>query len=1116
VFNQALRLDSLTIVPGSVKLRSESSCELEYNSQNGLITIRADPSTDSILICYKVFPFDLYKEVKNRTTVAHDSLPLKQTSVSKKSDLADHREELFSTGKINKSGAISRGISFGNRQDIFVNSVLNLQMEGKLSDNLNIRASITDQNIPYQPEGNTKLVQDFDNVYFEIYNKDFSLTGGDIVLKSRKSDFLRFQRNVQGALINTSYKLIKGSESQTSLAYSISKGKFSTYQVKVLDGVMGPYKIYGPENETFIIIIANSERVYLDGRLLERGYNHDYIIDYNTGEITFTSRVLITRFSRVYVDFEYTNQSYSRSVMHLAHTQRIKDHEISIQYYQEKDNRNQPLRNNLNDDEKYLLKDIDPGITRQAILPGWDSVEYHDRGILYKKIDTLDVDGNPREIFMVSHHPDSARYEVVFSEAGWGKGEYIRKNHSVNGQIYEWVGLENGNFLPVRTVELPSMKRMITLRSNINIGKDAFLFNELAFSARNDNLFNKSLPDENGFALKTGAKMIDRPISFLPGYFFSGQVDAEYDNKNFNAIDRFRTVEYNRDWSYNEGADTLRSSDKIVTVSGSVKRDRKNHVDFNLIKRIRTGSVDGWQGTTSTGFDFNHFNISGELFLMTNKNDFQDSRWLRYHINSYIKTSYIYPGYKYSVDHNSIRPVDADSIISTAMNYEEHQIFIRNNDTLKTRFNVNYSIRKDRIPVYGEMQDYNLSKTTNIMFGTPRTKFGRFDLSVIYRQLNYLKDSVGLDENSLLGRFEWSLDIMKGHIKSELSYDIGNSRELRREYVYIQVPTGEGTHTWRDNNNDGIQDLSEFYPAINPDERNYIKLFTPTDDYVLAYDNNLNFRFNAEMPRSWKNSRGLKKILGKFSNSLIIQLRQKINQDDFWDNLLFSGNQINNEHLLSYRENIRNNLFFNRSDPTFGINFIFHQLNSRQLISNGFEARRQRRYRLESRINIRGDVNLLFTLIQSELSSGSDFLEGRNYRINGNEAKTTIEWQPSNHWRFSTDYSFQINGERGSNEAGNGMSKINESAVKIKYSKASNKNIDFMLRYTHIDFRGAENTALGYELLKGLKPGNNLTWSLIWQQKLFDGLQMGLNYEGRKSGGMDTIHIGRMQVMALF
>jgi len=57
---------------------------------------------------------------------------------------------------------------------------------------------------------------------------------------------------------------------------------------------------------------------------------------------------------------------------------------------------------------------------------------------------------------------------------------------------------------------------------------------------------------------------------------------------------------------------------------------------------------------------------------------------------------------------------------------------------------------------------------------------------------------------------------------------------------------------------------------------------------------------------------------------------------------------------------------------------------------------------------------------------------------------------------------------------------------------------------------------VGYELLKALKPGHNLTWTLSWQQKIFNGFQMNIFYEGRKSGDLDVIHIGRMQVMAMF
>lgn len=1115
VFNKPVKLDSLSIFPESLSLSSTSE-EITYDYITGYITIHSNRPLDSILVCYKVLPYDFYHEYKNKSIELTDSvLPTANTN-SQQQLIQDQKEELFSTDNIYKSGALSRGVSFGNRQDIFVNSVLNLQLDGKLSENLNIRASITDQNIPYQPEGNTKLVQDFDNVLFEIYNQNFSLQGGDIVLNNNKSEFLRFQRNVQGASLQTNYKLFNDSESNTSIAFSVSKGKFSSYQLDVIDGVMGPYKIYGPNHEAFLIIIANSETVYLDGRKLVRGFNNDYVIDYNTAEITFTNRVLITRFSRVNIDFEYTNQSYSRSVMNAAHFQKIKKLQVAVQFYQEKDNRNQPLSYHLTDKEKWMLMNIIPDKDQSATLPGWDSIGYNETRILYKKIDTVSLSGEEMVIFEISNNADSAIYEVTFSGVGWGKGDYVRKNMALNGQFFEWVGPGIGNYLPVKIVPLPDMKQMITIRSELEIDKNNSIFSEFALSNHQNNLYNKALEGQKGFAMKSGWLIKDKEVPFLSGYSFTGQIDVEYDHKDFNVIDRFRYVEYDRNWSYNPINDTIKSSDKIINFSGSLNKDGLNRFDVSVSRRIKEGIVDGWQGKAVGGIDFKHLNFSGDLFLMKNDNDYHSSKWIRYQINSYFKTKYFFPGYQYSVDNNTVTPSLSDSIVSTAMNFEEHLFFIRNNDTLKTRFNLNYSIRKDRIPVYGEMKDRNLSKTVNLMLGTSKGKLGKADLSLIYRQLAYLEDSINQDENSLLGRFDWFVQMLKGHVQSEVSYVIGNSRELKREYVFIQVPTGEGTHTWRDQNNDGVQDLSEFYVAINPDERNFIKLFTPTDDYVLAYDNNLNYRLTVDMPRAWRNYSGIKKLLGKFSNSLFINLKQKINQDNLWDNIFFKGKNIDTDQLLSYRENIRNTLHYNRSNPKYGIDFMYHQLNYKQLISNGFESRDQTLLKLISRLNIKGDYNFRLILSKTNLASESDFLEGRNFLIQGKTIKTTFEWQPSNFWRFSTDYAYLMNNDVSSNETNEGASKISESVFNIKYSKASNRNIDFTLRYMHINFIGQENTAVGYELLKGLKPGDNVTWSFLWQQKLFNGLQMNLSYEGRKSGNLDIIHVGRMQVMAFF
>ena len=53
-------------------------------------------------------------------------------------------------------------------------------------------------------------------------------------------------------------------------------------------------------------------------------------------------------------------------------------------------------------------------------------------------------------------------------------------------------------------------------------------------------------------------------------------------------------------------------------------------------------------------------------------------------------------------------------------------------------------------------------------------------------------------------------------------------------------------------------------------------------------------------------------------------------------------------------------------------------------------------------------------------------------------------------------------------------------------------------------------------MLNALRPGNNVTWSLILQQHLRSGLNVSLNYDGRKPQGLAMIHSGRMQVSVSF
>jgi uncharacterized protein (DUF2237 family) len=94
---------------------------------------------------------------------------------------------------------------------------------------------------------------------------------------------------------------------------------------------------------------------------------------------------------------------------------------------------------------------------------------------------------------------------------------------------------------------------------------------------------------------------------------------------------------------------------------------------------------------------------------------------------------------------------------------------------------------------------------------------------------------------------------------------------------------------------------------------------------------------------------------------------------------------------------------------------------------------------------------------------------------------------------------------------------MNEFSAETRLSKVTTRTITANLKLIKIQFEGGDvNTAIAYEMLEALRPGDNYTWTINWQEKLTNGLQLLFSYEGRKSEDIPTIHLGRMQVSALF
>jgi hypothetical protein len=188
---------------------------------------------------------------------------------------------------------------------------------------------------------------------------------------------------------------------------------------------------------------------------------------------------------------------------------------------------------------------------------------------------------------------------------------------------------------------------------------------------------------------------------------------------------------------------------------------------------------------------------------------------------------------------------------------------------------------------------------------------------------------------------------------------------------------------------------------------------------------------------------------------------------------------------------------------------------NKQLLTNGFETSENSEYRLNTRYNIQKIYNINLQTLTAIRASASDFLEGRNYTIRTYKLSPELAWQPTNNFRLTGAYGYN---DRQNILVSDQQERahFDEVTLDVRLTKASMGTFSAVVRYIKIEFEGEPNTPLGYALLDALQPGDNMTWSINLQQKITSGLQMNFNYEGRKSGEVRMIHIGRMQVSALF
>jgi hypothetical protein len=1125
----SLVLDTLSLIPQSVSIKHNGNIVSDslFSINNADAKIKWNKNFlqnnfgDSVLVFYRVFPVLFTKPVAKRSKEIIQQYYSGQYNPSLYKDGTDKNEDLFKLEGITKNGSISRGISFGNNQDVVVNSSLNLQLAGKIGDDVELLAAVTDNNVPLQPEGNTQQIQDFDKVFVQLSKGKSKLIAGDFEVGKPESYFMNFFKKGQGVLFATGFDLNKNADTIKTLkmnmrgAAAISKGKFARNTFNGIESNQGPYRLTGAENELFIIVLSGSERVFIDGQLLTRGQDRDYVIDYNTSQIIFTPRRLITKDSRIVVEFQYSDKNYVRTMLHYNNEVSKNKLKLKFNVFSEQDSKNQPLFQELDDDKRKLIANVGDSISN-AFVSGGDSVAFSRSEILYAK-DTITINNILYNIFIYSTDSTKAFYRLSFSYVGLYNGNYIPQNSAANGKVYSFVapvnGVPQGSYEPVILLVTPKKQQLFTMGADYVINPSTKLFSEVALSNYDVNLFSEfDKANDKGIAINAGAINETKLSAKDSALKLISQINIEHVNKKFKPIENYRPIEFVRDW--NLPSSQIVEDENIVSARTGLVKSRTKNFSYGIKSFLKGEFYKGFLQSVSGNYEYKKFNLAYTGSYLNTTGTFSKSNYVRSFGDFSKSFNKIVAGYKQENERNKIYNPVTDTLLYNSFGYDAGSFYVKSNDSLKINFKTEISRRYDFNVV---KNDFALASTGDIAsadISFEPIEGSLIELGSTYRNLqtnNALLNKP--NDETLLNRATINFNLLKGGITTNTYYEAGTGQEPKQAYSFIKVAKGSGVFEWIDYNSNGIEELNEFETASFTDRAEYIKIFTPTNEFIKTQFNSLSQVVGFNPQAFVKPTTTFKKIITKFSNQFATRFDNKMTNKSLEQGLNPFQINTNDTSLITTNSSLRNTVFVNRSSSVASGEFTFNTLRNKLLLANGFETREQNSYTAIIRGNVKRIYGASVTAELGENITGSPYFN-RNYHINFTSLEPRLSIQPGVVFRTTLYYKLQLK-ENTMSDIGE-KTEIYSMGVECKYSSFKNGSAEAKLTFSKINYNAIENTPLAFEMLEGLKTGNNILWNFSLNRNLTQTLQISLLYEGRKSENIKTIHTANMQVRAVF
>jgi len=1108
-----------------VQVDGVSISDYILDRREGIISLPgiAPDSTIVLVVAYRHVPLDLASSYRLWGSAPADG-------AGREGNLEPNTSD-DQTSVLTTRGHITRGILTGSNREARIESGLQLQVHGEVAPGITLQASLSDEDTPLVPEGVTRQFDQFDRIRIHLQSRRGAVELGDfdVVLDGTRYGVLR--RTVQGAVVRGAPVAIGGPWNQTlsiSSGAAISRGQFHSVDVGILDGVQGPYRLTGAAGERFILLLPGTEQVYLDGVLLERGEDQDYVVDYQLGEITFTARHVMGSERRVRVDYEYTTNRYTRTMtfseatLGLGGSRTTPWARLTLGGIRESDGDAFLDESGLSAADSALVASSIDGTVQ---IDGASVVPYEAEALYTQYVRGSSPTGEPIWVELKSvPAQEQTVYRVPFTFVGSGKGTYIRIPSQGGGIAYEWAGEGMGAYAAVRTLPVPSRKSLVEVRLQILGVPGMQIETGLAVSSLDRNRLSSD-PASIQQGTVSHLSIASRSLSLGRGWDLSVRGSGYLRTAQFATFERVRSVEFTRDWalplqetnpfgSLLEGADERLSEAALImsrTDSSSIRigigklamgpeiRSKRTHVDARLELPLKTSIQATLRKTAAQGAQHRAFLTERAYARARVSAGNESSRWR--------------PWFELEADQWKHQGGDvptplADTNSANRMPYRAvggglgrswrfHQLSLSGWRRLEE------DVSLDQGPVLTGSRVNTVQASWEWIPGTSV----RSRSSIGWRQ----SETAGYTEEGAPGRQDALLVELSGQARSGSIGALGWSYSARSEQtaamqeVYIRTGPDRGHFVWQDINADGRIQLDEFFPETTPGEGEYARTLFPSDSLQSVTTAEARFTYGwVPTPAST----GWRRIAMDASVDVLETTRAADRIGVYLlkpSALRVPGETVNGRIRLSGRLG----LYPLRSDRDVQISWL--QGASLAALASGNESTQNKQIGLILREEVRQDLDVTFASTWMDEIATSEQFATRSFAIRRWEIRPGAVIRLNN-WRVQSEAMYS----RGREEGTGASVRTVRLPVNVLWNT---RPLRWRMGGEWSDAAVDGGAPLGlqlFELTEGRGAGTSWMWHLHLDMLLTDVLTATLRYDGRNPTGLPTIHTGRFQLSARF